>query len=292
MFTLLTYHTFPAAQNPPSMTGASIGQGRKAMTDERIPVIVEKSGAIATLTLNDPPHNPVSQDTVEALTAAVQELGADTETRALIIRGAGERAFSAGANIKEFGKGMGAGGLEGNLRARHAMIEAIERSPKPVIAAIHGTCMGGGLEIALGCHFRFASALATFALPEINLGVLPAWSGTQRLAPVVGREAALEMMLRAERWNAERALAHGLVSRVYPRELLLPKAEAFAASLADKPPIAVAAILEATITGEREGFDAGLAAEMRGVQAATGSKDNLEGIAAFLQKRKPRFQGK
>ena len=91
---------------------------------------------------------------------------------------------------------------------------------------------------------------------------------------------------------SQRALAHGLVSRVYPRELLLPKAEAFAASLADKPPIAVAAILEATLAGEREGFDAGLAAEMKGVQAATGSKDNLEGVAAFLQKRKPRFQGK
>lgn len=261
------------------------------MSEERIPVLIEREGAVAILTLNDPPHNPISQDTVEALSAAIGELGSDGEVRAMIIRGAGERAFSAGANIKEFGKGPGEGGLEANLKARHAMIEAIERCPKPVIAAIHGTCMGGGLEIALGCHFRFAGELATFALPEINLGVLPAWSGTQRLPLVVGREAALELMLRADRWSAREALARGLVSRVYPRELLVPKAQAFASQLAEKPPIAVAAILDATLTGEREGFAAGLATELKGVQQATGSKDNLEGIAAFLQKRKPRFSG-
>jgi enoyl-CoA hydratase len=253
--------------------------------------LVERDGPITTLVLNEPPYNPIGMAAVDRLEEIIPEIGSDPSVRAIVIRGAGERSFSVGANIKEFGKAMGELGLEGYLAQRLGVLAKVESLEKPVICAIQGACVGGGLELALAAQFRLAAEGARLGLPEIELGIVPAWAGTQRLTRIVGRAHALDLMLRARRIDAQEALRIGLVHEVCPRDELLARARALAGELAEKPPLAVAGILKAVIQGEFLPLERGLALEYEAISRTSGSDDAREGVTAFLEKRKPVFRG-
>ncbi len=252
---------------------------------------IERDGGVASLVLDDAPNNAISLAMVDSLERLVAELGDDAGVRAIIITGSGDRAFSVGANIKEFGVAIESIGLERFIAQRLAVIAAIENLGKPVIAVINGLCIGGGLELALGCHFRLASCGARMGLPEIELGIVPAWGGTQRLTRTVGRAHALDMMLRAKLIEADEALAIGLVNSIHPPDELGAAARALAGELAAKAPLAVAGILKAVVGGGELSLREGLAIEMEAVLTTGSSNDSREGISAFLEKRRPRFRG-
>ena len=254
-------------------------------------ILVETSGAVANVVLNDPPHNRLSRAMVDRLEAVVPELAGDRAVRAVVITGAGDRTFSVGADIREFGKAATEMGMRAFIEQRLRVLSSIESLPKPVVCAIRGPCVGGGLELALSCHFRIAAEGARIGLPEIELGIVPAWSGTQRLTRTVGRAHALDLMLRARKIGAEEAHRIGLVHQVCGPEELLDRAHALAAELAEKPPLAVAGILEAVIRGGALTLEEGLALEYQAVERTAGSKDTIEGVRAFFEKRKPVFKG-
>jgi enoyl-CoA hydratase len=180
----------------------------------RGPLLVTRTARVVTLTLHDPPVNPIARETVAALEELTAAIAADDSVRAVVVTGSGGN-FSAGANIKQFGDIGTVETEEGYTRRRVAMVSALERLGKPVVAAVAGNCLGGGFEIALACHFRLADTTARFGLPEITLGVLPAWGGTQRLSRLVPRDVALRMLLLGEPVPAERARELGIVSEVH-----------------------------------------------------------------------------
>jgi enoyl-CoA hydratase len=254
-------------------------------------ILVETSGAVADVVLNDPPHNRLSMAMVDRLEEVVPQLASDGAVRAVVISGAGDRTFSVGADIREFGKAAMEMGMRAFIDQRLRVLSAIENLPKPVVCAIRGPCVGGGLELALSCHFRIAAEGARIGLPEIELGIAPAWGGTQRLTRTVGRAHALEMILRARRIGAEEAYRIGLVHQVCRPDELLDRARALAAELAEKPPLAVAGILDAVIRGGELSLEEGLALEYQAVERTSGSKDTIEGVRAFFEKRKPVFKG-
>ena len=256
------------------------------------PVLYATSGFVATVTLNHPPHNPLSMATIDRLEELFTDLASEESVRAVILTGAGDRTFSVGADIKEFGAGIERMGLKGFIGQRLRVADRIENLPKPVVCAIRGACVGGGLEFALACHFRIAAEGARIGLPEIELGIVPAWSGTQRLTRTIGRARALDLMLRAKLIGAEEAYRVGLVNEVCPPEALLDRARVLAKELAEKPPIAVAGILKAVVQGGELCLEDGLALEFEAVQATSGTEDAAEGVMAFLEKRKPVFRGK
>ena len=258
---------------------------------QKDPVLVEHEGPVVTVTLNSPPHNPIGMATVDRLEELLPQLASDKSIRAVVLTGAGERSFSVGADINEFGTGVAKMTLKGFIDQRLALVDSIENLEKPVVCAIRGACVGGGLELALGCHFRLAAEGARIGLPEIELGIIPAWSGTQRLARTVGRAHALDIMLRAKKIGAEEAQRIGLVHEVCKPEELLDRARALAGELAEKAPLAVAGILRAVIRGGELSLKEGLALEFEAVLRASESKDTQEGIMAFLEKRKPVFKG-
>ena len=263
----------------------------KSDSDSSDVVLVKRSGAVASLVLNDPPHNRLSMAMVDRLEEVVLQLRDDAAVRAVVITGAGDRAFSVGADIREFGKVATEMGMRAFIDQRLRVLASIENLPKPVICAIRGPCVGGGLELALSCHFRIAAEGARIGLPEIELGIAPAWGGTQRLTRTVGRAHALDMMLRARKIGAEEAHRIGLVNEVCAPEELLDRAQALAAELAEKPPLAVAGILEAVIRGGPLSLEEGLALEYQAVERTAGSRDTIEGVRAFFEKRKPVFTG-
>lgn len=262
-----------------------------AMTDTDS-ILVHRDGMVATVELNDPPYNRLGVRLIDRLQRAVDELAADNAIRAVILCGAGGRNFSAGADIREFGALAGSDRtVRDVIEQRHAMIRQIETMQKPVICAIRGACMGGGLEIALGCHFRIASSDAKIGLPEIELGVLPAWGGTQRLTRVAGKARALEIMLRASKLSAAEALQDGIVHELCASAELEPRAAALAKELSDKAPIAVSGILQAVLAASEGSLEQGLEVELAALERVIASKDMQEGVTAFLQKRAPRFTG-
>ena len=254
-------------------------------------VLVERAESIATVTLNRPPHNPMGMAMVDRLEELFPELESDKSIRVIILTGAGERSFSVGADIREFGKGASEMGLKGLIGQRLRLVELAENLEKPIICAIRGACVGGALELALGCHFRLAAQGARIGLPEIELGIVPAWGGTQRLTRTVGRAHALDLMLRAKKIGADEALRIGLVHEVCEPEELLERARALAGELAMKPPLAVAGILKAVIQGGPLRLHEGLDLEFEALTRTSGSKDAREGITAFLEKRQPVFRG-
>jgi enoyl-CoA hydratase/carnithine racemase len=252
------------------------------------PVLVARHDRVATLTLHDPPVNPVARETVAALEELTPAIAADDSIRAVVITGSGSN-FCAGANIKQFGDIGKVETEEGYTARRVAMVNAIERLGKPVVAAVRGNALGGGFEIALACHFRLADTSARFGVPEITLGVLPAWGGTQRLSRLVPRDVALRMLLLGEPVTAERARELGIVSEVHAPGELAERAAELARRLAGQPRLATAAILDAVIRGRELPLDEGIAIESAGVLACRSSDDAREGARAFLEKRPPRF---
>ncbi len=259
---------------------------------EEGPILCSQRGFVASVTLNRPPHNPLGMAAVDLLEELFTELATDESVRAVVLTGAGDRTFSVGADIKEFGVAIEKMGLKDFIGQRLRVADRIENLPKPVVCAIRGACVGGGLEFALACHFRIAATGARIGLPEIELGIVPAWGGTQRLTRTVGRMHALDLILRAKKVGAEEAYRIGLVNEICPPEELLGRAHALAEELAEKPPIAVAGILRAVLDGGALPLEEGLALEYEAVEATSGTEDATEGVMAFLEKRKPVFKGR
>ena len=255
-------------------------------------ILVERDGAVATITINRPKVlNALSMDTLDELRRAILALKHDAAVRAVILTGAGDKAFVAGADIKELAEETPVGGRDNALRGQH-VLDLIERMGKPVIAAINGYALGGGCELAMACTIRIAADSARLGQPEINLGIIPGYGGTQRLARLIGRGRALELLLTGDQISAQEAHRLGLVNRVVPAGELMNEARKLAAQLASKAPIAVRYILDAVNGGMQMAFaDAEVyEATLFGLVAST--EDMREGTRAFLEKRKADFKGK
>ncbi|MBI4888177.1 MAG: enoyl-CoA hydratase/isomerase family protein [Acidobacteria bacterium] len=254
-------------------------------------LLLERDGAVAVLTINRPQVlNALNTPTIDDVRRAVLELKQDGAVRAVIVTGAGEKAFVAGADINELAVQRPVQGREHALRGQH-VFDLIENMGKPVVAAINGYALGGGCELAMACTLRIAADTARLGQPEINLGIMPGYGGTQRLARLVGKGVALDLLLSGRHITAAEALQIGLVNRVVPASELMPAARALAAELAAKAPVAAQYIIEAVNRGLEISLDKGqrLEAALFGLVAST--DDMREGTAAFLEKRKPAFKG-
>ncbi len=255
-------------------------------------ILVRRTASVATIELHDPPYNRLSMALIDALEKAVDEVEQDQSIRAVVLRGAGDENFSVGADIREFGAAAASLGIRGFIEQRLRVIRSIETMSKPVVCAIRGACLGGGLEIALACHFRIGARGAKIGLPEVELGVVPAWGGTQRLTRSVGRARALEIMLLAKKMDADEAFEAGLLTGVCEPGELDAQVAQLAMELASKAPLAVAGILDAVIRGGPKSLEDGLLHEYAALERVMTSEDLQEGVMAFFQKRRPEFKGK
>ena len=255
-------------------------------------ILTERAGAVATVTVNRPDVlNALDAQTVGALTSAMTELQTDDEVRCVVLTGAGDRAFIAGADISELAR-LTPQSARKVADAGHRLCALIEGLGKPVIAAINGFALGGGCEVAMACTIRIAATTAKLGQPEIALGIIPGFGGTQRLPRLVGRGRALEMLLAGAPIAAEEAWRIGLVNRVVEPEALAGDVNRLALTLAAQAPAAVRGILDAV----HHGLDMALA-DASVFEASTfglvyGTQDAREGTAAFVEKRKPRFMGR
>ncbi len=256
-------------------------------------LILERDGGVLTLVNNDPPINRMSFEYMDALEEAVDAAAADPEVRVLVFTGAGDRNFSVGMDLKQLQSGAAErGGFEAILDQRLRVLAAIESMEKPSIATLFGYCLGGGLELPLACHFRLAAAEgAKIGLPELDLGTVPAWGGTARLTRCVGRDNALDMILRAKKIGGAEAHAIGLVQEVHPLAELKTAAHALARELAAMPPLAVAGVLRCVVGAAHASLEQALAIEREAVKRCARSKDQIEGMMAFMEKRRPVFTG-
>jgi len=256
-------------------------------------VSVAREGALAIWTIDRPDRmNALSRATVRKLGELAREADGDASIRAVILTGAGERAFCAGADLKER-KGMNEEDVRDFLGLYRSAFDAIDKLSKPVVAAINGVAFGGGLELALACDLRVMSATAKVGLTEVSLAIIPGAGGTQRLTRIVGEAKAKELILLARRLEAPEALALGIVSRVAGEgEGALECAKALAAPFETAAPIAVAAALEAIDGASDLSLDAGLLHERRCYERTLASQDRLEALAAFREKRPPKYEGR
>jgi enoyl-CoA hydratase/carnithine racemase len=262
------------------------------VTEER-PLLVNRDDGVVTLTINDPPNNRMGLEFMNELEHHVEELAMDRSARAIVITAAGDENFSVGMNLKELPKGVAQmGSIEAVLDQRLRVLAAIENLDKPVIATLFGYCLGGGLELPLACHFRLAEEEgAQIGLPEVDLGTVPAWGGTARLTRCVGRAHALDMILRAKKISGAEALRIGLVHEVWPNAELKERAHSLAQELASGPSIAIGGVLRAVVGSADKTLDDALAAEREAVMRTMGTRDQAEGMRAFMEKRKPNFRG-
>src|SRR5215204_372247 len=255
-------------------------------------LLLDREAAVATITVNRPDRlNALNAATVDDLRHALLELRHDDGVRAVVITGAGEKAFIAGADIAELSRQRP---LEAKITAQRGqhVFDLVEALGKPVIAAINGFALGGGCELAMACTLRIAADTARFGQPEINLGLIPGYGGTQRLARLVGRGRALELLLRGHQIDAGEAFRIGLVDRVVPGAELMATALALAVELAAKAPVAARAILEAVHKGLQMPLAEGQAYEATLFGLVATTEDMQEGTRAFLEKRRPAFKGR
>jgi enoyl-CoA hydratase/carnithine racemase len=250
--------------------------------------IYDHNDHIAVITINRPPANSWSYSAMEEFDQILNSIESDSDVRVIVITGAGEKCFSAGMDVVDAGKSPELG-PKGKVMWRR-----VDQFSKPVIAAINGHALGGGLELALCCHFRFMvdHPKARIGLTELNLGIIPGWGGTQRLYRIIGKSKALEMILLSQRINAKEAYDIGLVNQVTAPDNLMKETLSFAEKLAKRPPIAVSAVLKAISAGIYENMEQGLLMEAEGSKAVKGSEDAVEGFKAFLEKREPVFKGR
>jgi enoyl-CoA hydratase len=247
---------------------------------------------IAFITLNRPEAlNAINEDVRRELPAAIDAAGQDPDVRVLVIGGAGERAFCAGADIKEFAA-ADSPAIYRDERVHHHWMAAFERASKPILASIHGHCLGGGLEIALACDLRIAATNAVFGFPETGLGIIPGAGGTQRITRVVGLGVALDMVLSGERIDAQRALAVTLVSRLVEPAQLESATRELARRIAAKPPLAIRFAKEAVKQSAETVLAAGLRQEIDLLAHLLNTQDRLEAAAAFREKRPAVFTGR
>jgi enoyl-CoA hydratase/carnithine racemase len=251
-------------------------------------VLMERRGPVALLTLNRPPVNALNRALLDAVLHAVEGCARDHDVRAVVLTG-GRRAFSAGADVHEVVSLADAGAREWIEHGQRVLNE-IASINRPVVAAIEGFCLGGGLELALACHVRIAGRGAELGLPEIKLGIIPGFGGTQRLPRLVGSGTALELMLTGDALGADRALAIGLVSRVVESGTVVEAGLALASKIASRSATAAAAILRVYHGGIDHHFRQDLTRELDEVTAAIHSVDGREGLRAFVEKREPTFE--
>lgn len=254
-------------------------------------LIIEQEGQLLTVTINrEKALNALNRQTMDELYRFfAKDLPMRADIRGVILTGAGDKAFVAGADIKEFQE---ISGDEGAALAKrgHDTFFAIERSAVPVVAAVNGFALGGGCELAMACHLRIAGEKARFGQPEVNLGIIPGYGGTQRLIQYIGKTKAMELILTADMIGAEEALRLGLVNAVVAAGEEVAAAKAMLLKIASKGPVAVAKVIEsvnAFFDKSKDGFEE----EVRAFGATTLTQDFIEGAAAFVEKRKPDFKG-
>ncbi|MGZ3959224.1 MAG: enoyl-CoA hydratase/isomerase family protein [Flavisolibacter sp.] len=243
-----------------------------------------------TATINRPDKlNALNREVFDDLDVLLKEMASNREIRAVILTGAGQKSFVAGADISEF---TGLTVAEGMALARRGqeIFARIEQSSIPVVAAVNGFALGGGCELARACHFRIASDNARFGQPEVNLGLIPGYGGTQRLVQLVGKGRALELLMTGNMIDASIALEYGLVNHVVPQDDLLPKARMVVEQIITKAPLAISRCITAAnaVFSQENGYEV----EIRSFGACFGTEDMIEGTAAFLEKRKPHFKGR
>jgi enoyl-CoA hydratase/3-hydroxyacyl-CoA dehydrogenase len=257
--------------------------------DQKETILLETRDQLAILWLNRPPTNPISPQVIDDLTALWDELEARDEIRAAVVASSNFAVFCAGADIKEFTKMTDPAAGKELLDGGHGVLRRMEQSSKVTVAAVNSLALGGGCELAMACDFRIAAESASFGQPEINLGIIPGFGGTQRLPRLVGEAKALEMNLLGEPISAPQAYELGLANEVVPDHELFDTALAWGHKLAAQAPVAVEQVKRVSAKGD---LDQGIEAEKAGFAAAFGSEDAREGIAAFLGKRKPEWSGK
>jgi enoyl-CoA hydratase len=254
-------------------------------------ILVEKRGALAQITINRPKKlNALNKQTIAELHAAFDALETDLAINTIILTGSGEKAFVAGADISEFSNFSMEEGKRLAREGQEKLFDFVEQLATPVIAAINGFALGGGLELAMACHFRIASENAKMGLPEVSLGVIPGYGGTQRLPQLVGKGKAMEMIMTAGMISAEDAKECRLVNHVSTQEELLPLAEKIASKILKNSSVAISAAIVAINANFEDGVN-GFDTEINAFGDCFGTEDFKEGTTAFLEKRKPSFSG-
>ena len=247
--------------------------------------------AICTITINRPSKlNALNKATIQELHQAFDEANKNPAIRAIILTGSGEKAFVAGADISEFAHFSAEEGMVLAAKGQSDLFDFIENLSTPVIAAVNGFALGGGLELAMSAHFRIASDNAKLGLPEVTLGVIPGYGGTQRLPQLVGKGRAFEMIMTAQMIDAQTALNYGLVNHVVSLEELMPFVHKIAAKIVKNAPVALAKAIEAVNAGFKDGKN-GYETEIENFGACFATQDFKEGTQAFLEKRKADFKG-
>lgn len=246
---------------------------------------------VTTITINRPNKlNALNKDTIQELHEAISEADSDKGTKVIVITGSGEKAFVAGADISEFADFNVKQGGELAAKGQELLFDFIENLSTPVIAAVNGFALGGGLELAMACHFRVASTNAKMGLPEVSLGVIPGYGGTQRLPQLVGKGRAMEMIMTAGMIDANQALSYGLVNHIQTQEELLTFCYDLAKKIQRNSPVAIASAIKAVNANFKEGVD-GFKTEITEFGNCFGTEDFAEGTSAFLEKRKANFTG-
>ncbi|WP_299132510.1 enoyl-CoA hydratase-related protein [uncultured Tenacibaculum sp.] len=254
-------------------------------------ILIEQSNGLATITINRPKKlNALNKKTIEELHDAFETLEDDSSTKVIIITGSGEKAFVAGADISEFAHFSVEEGGSLAKKGQEMLFDFVENLSTPVIAAVNGFALGGGLELAMSCHFRIASDNAKMGLPEVSLGVIPGYGGTQRLPQLVGKGKAMELIMTAGMIDANEAKDCGLVNHITTTEELLPLAEKLASKIMRNSPVAISAAIKAVNDNFKDGIN-GFESEISEFGNCFGTEDFKEGTTAFLEKRKPNFPG-
>ncbi|WP_397444788.1 enoyl-CoA hydratase/isomerase family protein [Polaribacter sp. R77954] len=255
-------------------------------------ILVQKNDSLAQITINRPKKlNALNKETISELSDAFRDLEEDFNIKVIILTGSGEKAFVAGADISEFADFSVDEGGSLAKKGQEILFDFIESLTTPVIAAVNGFALGGGLELAMACHFRIASDNAKMGLPEVSLGVIPGYGGTQRLPQLVGKGKAMELIMTASMISAEEAKSYGLINHVTTPEELLPLAEKLASKIMRNSPVAISLAIKAVNANFKDGVN-GFETEIQGFGACFGTEDFKEGTTAFLEKRKPNFPGK
>jgi len=254
-------------------------------------ILSEHSNGITTITINRPKKlNALNKETIQELHEAFDAANTDTSTKVIIVTGSGEKAFVAGADISEFADFDVENGAKLAAKGQEILFDFVENLSTPVIAAVNGFALGGGLELAMAAHFRLASDTAKMGLPEVSLGVIPGYGGTQRLPQLVGKGRAMELVMTAGMIDAATALNYGLVNHVVSQEELLPLAEKIAGKIMRNSSVAIGAAIKAVNANYKDGVN-GFEVEIAEFGNSFGTEDFKEGTTAFLEKRKANFPG-
>ena len=254
-------------------------------------LLTSLENGIFIITINRPDKlNALNKEVIGELSSAVEEVYKEPEIKSAILTGAGNKAFVAGADINEFLQLNATRGEELARRGQQIVFDKIENCPKPVVAAVNGFALGGGCELALACHFIYASENAKFGQPEVNLGLIPGYGGTQRLTQLVGRNIAMELLMSGNMISAKEAMDYGIVNKVVQQDELLTTAKAILGIIQTKAPIAVSNVIECVnhFDHTQQGYDF----EIKKFGECFATEDMKEGTSAFLEKRKPNFSGK